>query len=83
MSSALIVPVAFPVLVTVAPYVAAYRAVVRSAKGAPGIVDSVAFRNGRAQSHIFFAGGPSAYPRDEEVRLARIVARRTAAAMRR
>ena len=72
--------VAFP---RVAPHVAAYRAVVRSANGAPGMVDSVAFRNGRAQSHIFFAGGPSGYPRDEEVRLARIVAGRTAAAMRR
>lgn len=72
---------AFP---RVAPHVAAYRVTFSYRRSDLRLtLDLVALRNGRAQPHIYFAGGPSAYSRDEEVRLARIVARRTAAAMRR
>jgi hypothetical protein len=75
---------AFP---RVAPQVAAYRVTFsrKGLKGLPLTLDLVALRNGRAQPQLFFLEGPvfDGYPRDEEVRLARIVARRTAAAMRR
>ena len=46
------------------------------------VFDVIWLRDGRAQSGCFFAGAPSAYPREGEVRLAKIVARRTARAMR-
>ena len=47
----------------------------------PMILDGVVFLNGRAQAGPIFVGIPFAYPRVEQLRLARIVARRTAEAM--
>lgn len=70
--------IAFPRL---APQTAAYQ-VKLSKDGLPLIFDIIWFRNGRAQSGPFFAAAPGAYPREEEIRLARIVAQRTAQAMR-
>ena len=49
--------------------------------GKPFIIDLVVLQDGRGQSGVTFAGWPSAYPRGEEIRLARIVAGRTAAAV--
>ena len=37
----------------------------------------------QAQSFLTFIGAPAAYPRSEQIRLGRIVARRMASAMRR
>lgn len=69
---------AFPRL---APQTTAFRVTFKF-DGVPVIVDLIGMRNGRAQAGPIFAGGPAAFPRAEEVRLAKLVADRMAEAMR-
>lgn len=59
----------------------AYRLVVE-AQGLRVLVDVVGLEQGRAQVALLFVSALTPMPRDEEVRLARIVARRMKAAMR-
>jgi hypothetical protein len=65
----------------VAPDTTAFRAVVQL-QGIDGQSDVVGLRNGRAQVALVFLGLPDPYPRAEEVRLARLTAKRMAAAVR-
>jgi hypothetical protein len=70
--------IAFP---RVAAQMAAFRIKLK-VEGVPWIVDFVMMRDGRAQAGPVVGGMPSAFPRAEEVRLAKIVADRMAEAMR-
>jgi hypothetical protein len=59
----------------------AYR-LVASSQGVRVFLDVVALKQGRAQAAVFLGSALTPMPRDEEVRLARIVAGRMAKAMR-
>ena len=69
--------IAFPRL---APQTVAYRVTLKVA-GVPMILDTVMMQDGRAQAGPLLMGGPSAFPRSEAVRLAKLVAERMAEAM--
>lgn len=70
--------VAFP---RVAPQTYVLRAVVE-VQGLRSQSDVVGLRNGRAQVALAFVGLPTPYPGPEELRLARVTAKRMAKAMR-
>ena len=69
--------IAFPRL---APQTAAFR-ITFKVETTPMIMDLIMMRDGRAQAGPVVGGTPSAFPRAEEVRLAKLIAGRMATAM--
>jgi hypothetical protein len=59
----------------------AYRLVI-SSQGIRAFLDVVALKQGRAQVSVLFTSGLTPVPKEEEIRLARVVASRMAKAMR-